>query len=180
MDESFLKVIVRDSSSPFFVHDGTLYPTIALVEKSHRLYSSGGENTLIDGVRGSQNFRDGKWLGFQPNNLDVFIDFGKEVFIKSIQTGFLRNQGSWIFLPELVEYSLSSDGNSFEVISSQKIAASDQNDETEILNISSGNVDKKGRYLRVFAKNINDLPAWHKGSGDKAFIFVDEIVIEGN
>ncbi|MDP3147834.1 MAG: GH92 family glycosyl hydrolase [Ignavibacteria bacterium] len=180
MDETFLKVIVRDSSSPFLVHDGTLYPTIALAEKSHRLYSSGGENTLIDGVRGSQNFRDGKWLGFQPNNLDVFIDLGKEVSIKSIQTGFLRNQGSWIFLPELVEYSLSSDGNSFEVISSQKIAASEPNDETEIVYISSGSVDKKGRYLRIFAKNINNLPAWHKGSGDKAFIFIDEIVIEGN
>ncbi len=180
MDETFLKVIVRDPSSPFFVQDGTLYPTITLAEKSHRLYSSGGENTLIDGVRGSQNFRDGKWLGFQPNNLDAFIDLGKEVSIKSIQTGFLRNQGSWIFLPELVEYSLSLDGNSFEVISSQKIAASDPNDETEIVNISSGSVDKKGRYLRVFAKNINDLPAWHKGSGDKAFIFVDEIVVEGD
>lgn len=180
MDETFLKVIVRDPSSPFFVHDGTLYPTIALAEKSHRLYSIGGENTLIDGVRGSQNFRDGMWLGFQPNNLDVFIDLGKEVSIKSIQTGFLRNQGSWIFLPELVEYSLSPDGNSFEVISSQKIAASDLNDETEIVNISSGSVDKKGRYLRIFAKNINDLPAWHKGSGDKAFIFADEIVIEGD
>lgn len=180
MVETFYKVIVRDTSSPFFVQDGTLYPTIALAEKSHRLYSSGGENTLIDGVRGSQNFRDGKWLGFQPNNLDAFIDLGKEVSIKSIQTGFLRNQGSWIFLPELVEYSLSSDGNSFEVISSQKIAASYPNDETEIVNISSGSVNRKGRYLRVFAKNINDLPAWHKGSGDKAFIFADEIVIEGD
>jgi len=180
MEETFLKVIVRDSTSPFYVYDGTVYPTIALSEKSHHIYSSNGENVLIDGVRGSKIFRDGKWLGFQPNNLDAFIDLGKQVSIKSIQTGFLRNQGSWIFIPELVEYSLSSDGNSFEVISSQKIAASDPNDETEIINISSGSVDKKGRYLRVFAKNINDLPAWHKGSGDKAFIFVDEIVIEGN
>ncbi len=179
MDETFLKVIVRDPTSPFYVHEGTIYPTIALTEKSHRLYSGSGENALLDGVRGSPNFRDGKWLGFQPNNLDAFIDLGKEVSIKSIQIGFLRNQGSWIFLPELVEYSLSSDGMSFEVISSQKIAASDPNDETEIVNISSGSVEKRGRYLRVFAKNINDLPEWHKGSGYKSFIFVDEIVIEG-
>jgi len=180
MEETFFKVIVRDFSSPFYLTDGMLYPTIALSEKAHRLYKANGENTLIDGVRGSQNFRDGKWLGFQPNNMDAFIDFGKEVTIRSIQTGFLRNQGSWIFLPELVEYSLSTDGNSFEVISSQKIAATDPNDEREIINVSSGSVDKRGRYLRVFAKNINDLPAWHKGSGDKAFIFVDEIVIEGD
>lgn len=180
MEETFLKVIIRDSASRFLEQNGILYPTIILKEKSHRLYSSRGEQILIDGVRGTQNFRDGKWLGFQPNNLAAIIDFGKEVSIRSIQTGFLRNQDSWIFLPELVEFALSLDGINFEVVSTQKISATEQNDKTEVVNVSSGSVNKRGRYLRVSAKNINDLPAWHKGSGDKAFIFTDEIVIEGD
>jgi len=180
MEASFYKVIVRDSAAPFYLSDGVIYPTIALKEKVHRLYPANGAETLIDGVRGSENFRDGKWIGLQPNSLDALIDFGKEVDIASVKVGFLRNQGSWIFLPELVEFSLSQDGAHYEVVSSQKIEARKQNNNTEIVNVESGHINKRGRYLRVFAKNIGDLPSWHKGYGDQAFIFADEIVIEGN
>jgi hypothetical protein len=34
------------------------------------------------------------------------------------------------------------------------------------------------RYLKVSAKNIGICPSWHKGAGEKAWIFADEIVVE--
>jgi hexosaminidase len=36
----------------------------------------------------------------------------------------------------------------------------------------------KGRYIKVVAHTIGRCPAWHKGAGDPAWIFADEIVIE--
>jgi hypothetical protein len=34
------------------------------------------------------------------------------------------------------------------------------------------------RYIKVRAKNIGACPDWHPGSGGKAWLFVDEIMVE--
>ena len=38
--------------------------------------------------------------------------------------------------------------------------------------------DLKARYIRVHAKNVAICPQWHKGAGNKAWLFVDEIIIK--
>jgi hypothetical protein len=35
-------------------------------------------------------------------------------------------------------------------------------------------------YIRIHAKNIAVCPEWHKGAGGKAWLFVDEIMINLN
>ena len=37
----------------------------------------------------------------------------------------------------------------------------------------------RARYIKVFAKNYGKLPDWHLGAGGQAWIFVDEITING-
>jgi len=39
-------------------------------------------------------------------------------------------------------------------------------------------VESEGRYIKVMAENIGLCPHWHKGSGGKAWLFVDEIIIQ--
>ena len=34
------------------------------------------------------------------------------------------------------------------------------------------------RYIKVKATNIGECPEWHKGAGGKAWLFVDEIIVE--
>ncbi|HPS49739.1 MAG TPA: hypothetical protein PK892_03480, partial [Bacteroidales bacterium] len=63
--------------------------------------------------RGSSNHRDGLWQGFLGDDLDVVIDMGSEMPVNSVQVNFLQASRSWIFLPEVVEYSLSSDGKKY-------------------------------------------------------------------
>jgi len=36
----------------------------------------------------------------------------------------------------------------------------------------------KARYIKIKAANIGKCPDWHKGAGGKAWLFVDEAVIE--
>lgn len=33
-------------------------------------------------------------------------------------------------------------------------------------------------YVKAFAKNLGEIPAWHPGAGSPAFIFIDEITVE--
>jgi len=176
----FTKAIARDTVNPFYVHEGIVYPTITLAHQPNRQYTGGSSYALIDGIRGSHNFHDGKWIGFQEDDLDATIDLGKSVSIASIHAGFMRSQGSWIFLPAEIIFAVSEDGKHFTNVYSEKINAAERNDDNQTLSFG-GNVTASGRYIKIFAKNLNDLPSWHKGSGGgKAFIFIDEIMIEEN
>ena len=35
----------------------------------------------------------------------------------------------------------------------------------------------KARYVKIAAKNLGVCPAWHPGAGGKAWLFMDEIII---
>ncbi len=41
-------------------------------------YGAKGEASLIDEIRGSRNYQDGKWVGFEQVDFEAIIDFGRE------------------------------------------------------------------------------------------------------
>ncbi|MFH2030536.1 MAG: hypothetical protein ABIJ40_07995 [Bacteroidota bacterium] len=49
---------------------------------------------MIDGILATANFRDGKWQGFQKEDLIETIDLGEEYSPKKISINFLSDQGS--------------------------------------------------------------------------------------
>jgi hypothetical protein len=57
----------------------------------------------------------------------------------------------------------------------------ERNDAKEAVRVevSAGAGPREVRYLRVHAKNRGPLPDWHPGSPENAWLFVDEIVVEG-
>jgi predicted alpha-1,2-mannosidase len=141
-------------------------------------YSAGGDMALIDCIRGSEDFRTGTWQGYQGVDLDAVIDLGQLKKISHISTGFLQDQGSWIFMPSEVEYAISVDGHNFHVVTTIKNDIPQEQEGAIIKNFSVENINQQARFVRVRAKNIGVCPEWHRGAGSKAWIFVDEIVIE--
>ncbi len=141
-------------------------------------YASRGNINLIDGLRGTNNFRDGLWQGFEQDDLEVIIDLGQSQIIESICTGFFQRSRSWIFLPLFVEYAVSDDGKNFKVVArlSDKISLKEPGVLTKDFKQKLSNT--QARYVKVFAKNIAVCPDWHVNAGEKARIFADEIIIE--
>jgi len=141
-------------------------------------YPGHGVYTLVDEVSGSVNFRDGKWLGYNGTDLDVMIDLRESQGIRSIGAGFLRDVNSFIFLPESVEYLVSNDGKNFS--SAGEIKNDVQQNDNRIIKktfeVKTGGTS--ARYVRVKAKNIGVCPEWHKGAGEKAWLFADEIIVK--
>ena len=39
-------------------------------------------------------------------------------------------------------------------------------------------VHTDARYIKVVARNVGVCPSWHSGAGDKAWLFVDEIIVQ--
>ncbi|RJP63869.1 MAG: alpha-L-fucosidase [Ignavibacteriales bacterium] len=141
-------------------------------------YPGSGNLTLVDGINGSINFNDGKWQGYNGNDVDVVIDLGAIKQIGKISSTYLSDVNSFIFLPQSVIYSISDNGKDFVLVGEIK-NDSPQNENTPLVkSFETETKNISGRYIRVNAKNIGVCPAWHKGAGEKAWIFVDEINVQ--
>jgi alpha-L-fucosidase len=141
-------------------------------------YTGGGKLALVDGVKGSSNFRDGKWQGYNGSDVDFVIDLGEVKTINDISINFLRDINSFIFLPESVEFSFSQDNIKFGSKHLLKNDVIQQNDNAIVKTFSYEPENISSRYIHINAKNIKTCPEWHKGAGEKAWLFCDEISIE--
>ncbi|MGA2624435.1 MAG: sialate O-acetylesterase [Bacteroidota bacterium] len=150
---------------------------IAIVNKCSERYT-GGENALLDGLRGSLNFRDGHWQGYQGVDFDGVIDLGDTVEIHHLAAGFLQNNPSWIFLPSNLAFSVSIDGVAFTKVSEIQNDESPKREDAFVKLFETTCSNVKARYVKVHAASIGVCPDWHPGKGDKAWMFMDEIVVE--
>jgi hexosaminidase len=133
---------------------------------------------LVDGVRGTKDYSDGKWQGYLQNDLDVLIDFGQIIDVNKISLGALQNSNSWIFLPKSVEFVVSLDNIEFRTVGYLENTLPALQKDIFIKDFSQSLKGIKARYIRIIAKNIAVCPEGHPGAGDKAWLFVDEIIVE--
>ena len=153
--------------------------TIVLANPCSRQYPGAGENTLIDGVRGTLDHADGAWQGFEGVDLVARIDLGEAARIRNVTVSFLQNEPAWIFLPKDVEISVSSDGKTFDTISRVNVPLKGFDPAPHVREVrSEAPIPNPVRYIRVIGRNVGVCPSWHPGAGGKAWLFADEIVVE--
>lgn len=161
-----------------FAYHKALNSKITLTNNYDERYRGGGENGLIDGIRGTDNFRDALWQGFEGVDFEAVIDLGEEKEITKVIPRFYLNANSWIFLPEKVEIGLSNDTSSFSDFRTITNDASQKNSEIILKDFTAKYDGVKARYIKVKAESIKRCPEWHPGAGGKAWLFIDEIVVE--
>ncbi|MFK8038353.1 MAG: GH92 family glycosyl hydrolase, partial [Crocinitomicaceae bacterium] len=140
-------------------------------------YSAGGDNALIDYLRGSPNFRTGYWQGYQGQDVEFIVDLGSLQVIRSISVGCLQDIKSWIWYPQEIEISTSKFGKGYQ--SYGKIENTFGRDEYGAFT-KDFSIDRttKIQFIKVKLRYPGDCPEWHLGAGGKAWVFVDEIVVE--
>jgi len=151
---------------------------LRLTHQPSERYAAGGRLGLVNGVRGSQYYRDGFWQGIEGDDLEVVVDLGRIISVRRIDVGFLQDVNRWIFLPLQVEYAYSLDGKEFQILGRQthNVAPDDLRETILPLGLDLNGIQT--RFLRVRATNRGTCPPDHPGAGGKAWLFVDEIVVE--
>ena len=140
-------------------------------------YSGGGDNALIDGTLGSNDYKDGHWQGFYGTDADLEIDLGTWSKINSVEIGFLVNAHDWILRPDTVEIYGSYNGKDYTLRGTFPLT-------TEVTR--EGNFTFRERFeipistrlLRIVVKNPGKLPEGLPGAGYDSWIFMDEVVVE--
>ena len=140
-------------------------------------YTAGGDIALIDLQRGNDNFRVGMWQGYYGVDVDVTVDLGEPTNITRLAGSFLQDQGSWIFMPEKVEFFISNDGKNFKSVGVVKNEVA-QDAEDAVIQELDINKRLNARYVRMVATNPGPCPEWHVGAGEPSWIFCDEVIID--
>ena len=141
-------------------------------------YQGGGPAGLVDGsVAIDDDYRDPAWQGFWRHDLDATIDLGKPTVVASVRATCLQQVTAGIFLPTGVELAASSDGKQFRVLATltHTVPAREAGPLTK--EFAAKVAPAQARYIRVRAKSLGTIPAWHVAKGQKAWLFVDEIVV---
>ncbi len=153
--------------------------SIALEATYANAYTAGGNDALIDGIRGTPDFRTGTWQGYSDQDVVATVDLGVITNVEGIDVGFLQDQRSWIFYPTQVSIFTSSDGVSYTKVLDQQYDAGKKDDRIAVKNVNVALKDTSIRYIKLVAKTLGPVPEWHLGYpyDGKSWIFVDEIAI---
>ncbi|MES2629775.1 MAG: GH92 family glycosyl hydrolase [Bacteroidota bacterium] len=151
---------------------------IKIKSKYNPQYTAGGDEGLIDGLRGDVNWRKGRWQGYQGQDVEVLIDLKKPTSIHAIGASFLQDAGAWIVFPDGVQTDVSDDGKTWTSLPYQKQnTASSADEKTQVTEVVLQQ-EVKTRYVRMKLVSSGVLPPTHLSAGSPSFIFVDEVIVK--
>ena len=139
-------------------------------------YTAGGDDGLVDGLRGNVKWRLGGWQGFQSQYFEAVVDLWSVKEVHEVSVGFLEDIRAWIWFPTEMIVEVSEDGEHFVPFGTYKNDGP-IDDYTEKVKDFTVKGSAQARYVRIKAKNFGKIPEWHLGAGGDAHIFIDEIEV---
>lgn len=158
----------------------TTYPPDAmkLLTQPDGRYKGIGDRVLIDGVKSTRDQNSKKWIGIRDEPLVALLSYKQPVTAQKVSLSMMQNVGSSIFPPTKLEVWGGLDADKLQLLGSKKPPMPGEKD--------PGGEDKlydfefeptKIRYLKVVAVPLAKIPAWHGNKGDKAWVFMDEVLV---
>ncbi|BDD12491.1 hypothetical protein FUAX_49230 (plasmid) [Fulvitalea axinellae] len=150
-------------------------PVESATPPSRKYAGMSGKWTLTDGILAFPNTGDKAWQGYEASDLEATFDLGEIKKVDEMRIGFLADYEQWVFPPKSVQVEISEDGKSYKTFG--KTLKTDTEAPRSIKRV---NIPLKGkaRYMRIRIESQKLCPKWHKGSGNPAWMFVDEIELE--
>lgn len=151
---------------------------VRLAQPPSDKYSGKGGLTLIDGLKGTQRFADGNWIGYEGGDASATLILAESTKLKTVTVSALSAQGNWIFYPLSITISYSMDGKNFRRAGALDIPL--EQPETLIDEMKYFDVPvtiNEARFVRVDIKNVGENPWWHPNPGGKSWVFLDEIIL---
>lgn len=140
-------------------------------------YMFKGASTLIDGLKGGNSFKTGRWIAFVGNDMDMTIDLQQPTEISNVAISTCVAKGDWVFDARSFSVEVSDDGKTFAKVASEEYPALKESDKDGVYDHKLSFAPVTTQYVRVIASPEKTLPVWHSGKGKNAFIFVDEIAV---
>jgi len=153
------------------------YLDVSLNKVPNEKYKAQEGKTLVDLKRGTTNFVDGAWLGYEGSHFTATMTLKEQKEISSISVGALSAPTSYIFYPvEIIVYT-SENGKQFKRIKNIKLLKEEPNADVKLAFFDMEIPPTSAKYVKVEIKSPLKNPSWHPAPGAKSWIFVDEIIL---
>jgi hexosaminidase len=149
---------------------------IALVQPPDTAYAP--TSSLVDGVLGTSELHDGRWVAWHDSNIDATVDLGKDTSIHAIDVGFLQAIESRVLLPEKLKFLASTDGRHWTGLYTDAPAFDPALlDGTQRFRFQAQQA-VMARYIRIQADQRKTVPASFSGGAKDVWLFLDEVLVQ--
>jgi len=151
--------------------------SVELIKPADEKYRSKGGRTIADLVKSDLSKGSGKWLGFRNNDFEAVLQFRQPVQASSVTVSMLKDLGGHIFPPTTVEVWGGTDKNKMKLLAQVTPKQAVKNDRNQIMPVKCDFAVTDLQFIKVVAKPLPKLPQWHSAKGEKAWIFIDEVLV---
>ena len=168
------KVVKRDID----FNKATLCPITLTGQQPAANYAYDGAITLVDGMKGSNSYTNGAWLGFIGGDVTAVIDLGAPTEIQHVAINANISMDNWIMGCKGLEVAVSDDNETFRPVSSMVFPDETDLHKNDIETYEASFNPVEARYVKVTARPFAALPKGHDGAGKVPYLFIDEISID--
>ncbi len=129
---------------------------------------------LDDGIFGTIEPYDGRWVVFHDSVKTITIDLGSAQPVHGIFTRFMEDAVNDIYLPAMIEFDISGDGRNFKTVHRVINRKIPQQPLRHIFRYQKQGLNLNARYVRLRIKNANV----NAGDPVKNNFLLDEIVLQ--
>ena len=148
---------------------------ISLSTPASASYPGDGPFTLVNGVVNEKGMaRSREFLGFSGADCIAVIDLDAPEQISELTVHYLEQPSSWIWAPANTTIMLSEDGQQWTALNGT-LSNNEKTDGKGSMTVRFGKT--RSRYVKVQVSNAGIIPLGKPGAGNKAWLFVDEIML---
>lgn len=155
--------------------------TAILRSKMNRVHTANGANTFFDFQLGGFNANSPAWAnnwgGFRNNDMDLLVKYKETKSISSVSLNTLIETETSIFPPEIIEVWGGLSEERLSLLGTKRIVLPPVYRKPYIQLFDVEFERREVTHLRIVAKPVMALPAWHKNKKRPALMLIDEILI---
>jgi hypothetical protein len=155
-----------------YTPDSVIYLT-----KPNDKYKDDQGKLLINREKGEADFRFGGWVAFRENRMECLLPFVRPVTLQSITLSSLVDANSYIMPAQLVEIWGGDNIKNLKLLGRLAPEQPRKIQPAFMKGFECKFNPATVKYIKIIATPVGKLPAWHPGKGDKAWIFIDEVLV---
>lgn len=167
--------ISSEASDFTFFQKGIQVDSLRLLNQPEEKYSKNSLSVLTDLKKGFPEILNLNWLGYKSQPFKTGFYFSDETIKSKIVLSAADNTGAYVFPPTKITVWGGDSPKNKKLIGSSSPQMPDKYRSNGVFPYMVSIEKGKYKYIEIEATNIQRLPLWHGGKGEKGWVFVDEV-----